>query len=301
MDFNAKDVVLVFAVVKEVGLVSAEETVDYLKKELKAELDIGNVKIILERLRAKDILTIDQNLRYKVAKIPVPWMSLKMDLVKKFRMKDFKESVEDVDNMFPSAETIVPQPKGMYKNYILMEVEFEAIDRILGGVPKGEKEPLQVHRNAKKQPVVSAGQMYGWFRENERLIGANANAHAHAHGWIGFAEAVPVDGTELAEVSDLDLEQEQAPIQTQKQGGCGIGRYEAFPAGTKFRTYMSVATEGDVFTKDNYVDLFTKLFKWCSIAPVRGLGANPRYNGGRIRLISVKQVDAMTVGTGDAS
>ena len=181
MDFNAKDVVLVFAVVKEVGLVSAEETVDYLKKELKAELDIGNVKIILERLRAKDILTIDQNLRYKVAKIPVPWMSLKMDLVKKFRMKDFKKSVEDVDNMFPSAETIVPQPKGMYKNYILMEVEFEAIDRILGGVPKGEKEPLQVHRNAKKQPVVSAGQMYGWFRENERLIGANAKC---ACAWV---------------------------------------------------------------------------------------------------------------------
>lgn len=294
MDFNAKEVVLVFAVVKEVGLVNAEEVVDYLEKELKAKVELASVKIILERLRAKDILSIDQNLRYKVAKIPVPWMSIKMDMVKKFRSKDFKKSVEEVEAMFPSAAGIVPPPRGVYNTYIMLEVVFAAIDKILGGVPNGG-ERLQVHRNAAKVPVVSAGQMYGWFRSNERVIKANANAH----GWIGFAEAVPIDGAQLTEVTDLDLEDAEAPIQTKKQGGCGIGKYEAFPAGTTFKTYISIPTEGDVFNSQNYTDLLTKLFKWCSISPIRGLGANPRYNGGRVRLVSLKEVDPMTV-AGDA-
>lgn len=295
MDFNAKDVVLVFAVVEEVGLISAEEVVDYLKKELKATIELADAKIILERLRAKDILTIDQNLRYKIAKIPAPWMSMKMAGIKKMKSKDFQKAVEDVDQMFPSKEGLVPPPKGQYKDYIMLEVEFQNIDKILGGVPNTNGgEIMQVHRNHKGIPVIGAGQMYGWFRQNERLVRANANSH----GWIGFSEATPKENSKLETITHeeiLEPKPAEAPIVLPKQGGCGIAKYEAFKTGTIFKTYITIPTQGDIYTTQNYKDIFTKLFKWCSISPIRGLGANPRFNGGRIQLISINEVDPMTV------
>ena len=273
MEFNAKSVVLTFAVLEELGLANAEEIQDYMKKELKTELDLNDLKLILERLRAKDILTIDTELRYKISKIPAPWMSVKMPLIKKWKSKDFQKAVDDVEKAFPQGPVLVAK-KGFIKDYKIVTLIFEAVDPILGGVPNGD-EKMHLHRNTSGTPVLSAGQMYGWFRENERTIGLDANAYNH----IGFCEAVPTETPEIVE--------RQAPIILKGRGGCGIAKYEAFKEGTKFKTYMRIPLEGIGFTETNYTAKLQELFEATAICPVRGMGANPRYNGGRIKLIEI--------------
>lgn len=275
MEFNAKSIVLTFAVIEELGLANAEEIQNYLKKELDQDLDLNDIKLILERLRAKDILTLNTDMRYKIAKIPAPFMSVKMSLIKKWKSKDFQKAVDDVEKAFPQGPTLI-QKKGYIKDYgKILTITFEAVDPILGGVPDGD-EKLHVHRNNEGVPVISAGQMYGWFRSNDRTVGLDANAHSH----IGFSEAVPTETPELIERS--------APVIIKGRGGVGIAKYEAFPSGTKFVTHMILPEEGVGFTPNNYVDKLTELFRICSIVPVRGLGANPRYNGGRVRLIGIE-------------
>jgi len=275
MEFNAKSVVLVFAGLEELGLATAIEVKEYLKKELDVELDIDDVKLILERLRAKDILSIDQNLRYKIAKIPAPFLSVKMSLIKKWKSKDFQKAVKDVEDIFPQGAPLV-QKKGYINDYRFVELTFEIIDPILGGVPEGD-EKLHLHRSNNGQPVISAGQMYGWFRSNERAIGLDANAHSH----IGFCEAMPTE-------ENIELIERTAPVVIKGRGGCGIAKYEAFKQGTQFKTYMRIPVEGIGFSSENYVHKLTELFEACAICPVRGLGANPRYNGGRVKLVTIK-------------
>lgn len=71
MKYNAKEIAYIFVGIEELGLANAEEVGEYLKEQMKQTIDIATIKLILERLRAKDILSIDSEKRYKVAKVPL--------------------------------------------------------------------------------------------------------------------------------------------------------------------------------------------------------------------------------------
>jgi len=274
MKYNAKDIVYAFGALQELGLANAEEVKEFLEQEFKKDMDLDVIKLVLERLRAKDILSIDTNSRYKIAKIPAPFLSVKMAVIKQWRSKDFGKVVQEFEQAYPQGGQLI-EKKGFIHDYQLVTVIFENVDPILGGVPTDRNGRMQVHRNNEGKPVISAGQMYGWFRENERISNLDANAHNH----IGFAEAVPTEEVKLTEL--------KAPVVIKRQGGCGIVSYEAFPSGTQFKTFMRIPLKGIGFSEITWRKQLEQYFEAVAVCPKRGLGANSRYYGGRVKLVEL--------------
>lgn len=132
MKYNAKEIAYIFVGIEELGLANAEEVGEYLKEQMKQTIDIATIKLILERLRAKDILSIDSEKRYKVAKVPAPFLSVKMPHLKKWRGIDFEKAISEIDKIFPQGVPLL-QKKGFIHSYRLIEIVFENMDPILGG------------------------------------------------------------------------------------------------------------------------------------------------------------------------
>lgn len=278
MKYNPKEEVFVLLVLKDIGLATPEEISEQLEKLNKPVLP-AYLQLILERWKAKDVVVIDYGTgqkRYKLAKIPAPFLSLKMESVAKMRTVDAKALVEELEKEYPTPSEALHEPRGKIGNYKTVELTFTSIDPILGGTPVDGETEYKLHRNPSGQPVLSPAQIRGWFRENLRLLDINPNAYS----WIAFTEAVPVGEPKLVKVS--------APVVVKGRGGVGIAHYEAFATGTTFKTIVRVPLNG--IGLKNGLDDIERLFKMCEICPKRGLGANPNYLGGKIKLDEMKRL-----------
>jgi len=276
MKYNPKEEMTVLMLVKELGLCSPEEIMEQTEKYGIA-VSLDHVKLILERWKAKDAITTDLSMgekRYKLAKIPPSFQSLKMENVIKIRLADATKIIAELEQEFPDGGPPV-KCGGSIGNYKTLAITFEAIDPILGGTPEDGEIELKVHRNSAGKLVISPAQMKGWFRENLRLLDINPNAHS----WMGFTDAVAEE--------DCEIVKKKAPIVIKGRGGCGLAHYEAFEAGTKFKTVIRVPLRG-VGIKT--VEDIQKLFELCEVCPKRGLGANPFYYGGKIRLLEMQTI-----------
>lgn len=277
MVYNPKEEILVLTVLREMGLATPQELSEQLEKLNKPILP-NSMLLILERWKAKDAVVIDYGTgqkRYKLAKIPAPFQSLKMENVLKMRMVDAKTLVAELEKEFPTPTESINEPKGKIGNYKTVEITFEAIDPILGGTPVDSETEYKLHRNPTGKPVISPAQMKGWFRENLRLLDINPNAYS----WIAFAEAIPID-------DEPKLMKVSAPVVVKGRGGVGIAHYEAFAPANKFKTMLRVPLNG-IGLKNGLADIRT-LFELCETCPKRGLGANPFYLGGKIKLVEMK-------------
>ena len=277
MVYNPKEEILVLTVLNEIGLANPQEIGEQLEKINKPILPT-NLLLILERWKAKDAVVIDYGTgqkRYKLAKIPAPFKSLKMENVLKMRLTDAKTLVAELETEFPTPTESFHAPRGgLIGNYKTVEITFEAIDPILGGTPVDSETEYKLHRNPAGKPVIAPAQMKGYFRENLRLLdGINPNGYS----WIAYTEAIPTDEPKLTKV--------QAPVVVKGRGGVGIAHYEAFASGTKFKTVIRIPLNG-IGLKNGIADIRT-LFELCEICPKRGLGANPFYLGGKIKLIEM--------------
>lgn len=276
MKYNPKEEYLVLVATKELGLANTEEIEDFLGTN--GFKSPANTPLILERWKARDLLAVqyceDGKKRYKLAKIPPPFISAKMENVKRMRTKEMADAIEAIENEFPEGEEI-NRPRGSIGNYKTIQVTVETIDPILGGTPQDGENIFKLHRNSEGVPVISPAQWKGWFRENGRLIDLNPNARA----WIAYGDGIPLEEPKLI--------QTKAPIVVQGRGA-GVATYEAFASGTKLKAMFRIPMRG--IGVNNIGDI-EKLFKLCEEAPKRGLGANPYYFGGRIKLLEIKQTD----------
>lgn len=276
MKYNSKEEYVVLVACKELGLANTEEIEEFLEEN--SFTVPANTSLILERWKARDLLAVqycdDGKKRYKLAKIPPPFISAKMENVKRMRAKDMAEAIEAIEKDFPEGEVVKPA-KGSIGNYKTFEVIVETIDPILGGTPQDGENIFKLHRSPDGTPVIAPAQWKGWFRENSRLIDLNPNARA----WIAYSDGVPLEEPKLTVV--------KAPIVVQGRGA-GVATYEAFASGTKLKATFRIPFRG--IGVSNVSDI-EKLFKLCETAPKRGLGANPYYHGGRIKLVEIKQTD----------
>lgn len=276
MKYNPKEEYVVLLASKELGLANTEEIEEYLEQN--SFKTPANTSLILERWKARDLLAVqyceDGKKRYKLAKVPPPFISAKMENVKRMRTKDMAEAIKAIEREFPEGEVIKP-PKGTIGNYKTFEVTVETIDPVLGGTPQDGENILKLHRNPDGTPVISPAQWKGWFRENGRLIDLNPNAKA----WIAYSDGVPIEDPKLINV--------KAPIVVQGRGA-GVATYEAFASGTKLKATFRIPFRGIGVSQISDIE---KLFTLCETAPKRGLGANPYYFGGRIKLLEIKQTD----------
>lgn len=276
LKYNPKEELYILVAVKELGLASIEEVSEVLEK-MQHPIQRETIGLVLERWKARDVVVVDLATgvkRYKMAKIPAPFLSLKMEGVVKLRVGDTRKIMDEIEKENPQPSEAIQEPKGKIGNYKTVELRFQNIDPILGGTPVDGETQFKLHKDGSGQPVISPAQMRGWFRENKRLIGLNPNAHSY----IAFAEAVPEGEVKLTVV--------KAPVVVQGRG-VGIAQYESFERGTVFKTMMRIPLNG-IGLKS--IDDIKQLFDLCEVCPLRGLGANPRYVGGRIRLLEIKTI-----------
>jgi len=279
MKSNPKKELIILLTIEELGLASVEEIMEHVAEKFsdsRLKVDVSETSLICERWKAKDLLTTDFShdvKRYKIAQIPPAFKSLKMINLSKMPKKDADKVRAEIEEMFPDDKVPMSKPRGEVRDYERYEITFEAVDPILGGTPDSG-DTLKLRRDALTgKPCITPAQFKGWVRQNCRLVGWGTNAKA----WIGYSPGIPLGNVEM-----LTLE---APIVSQGRGR-GIQKYEALPPGTKLKTTWQVPLSGQQIEGMSHV---RELFDRAEVAPLRGLGANPYYYGGRIKLLEIKQ------------
>jgi len=277
MTYNPKEEMTVLLALKELGLASPEEIGEMLEK-IKNPVLHQTVRLVLERWKARDVVVVDLSTgtkRYKLANVPAPFQSMKMENIAKLRLSDTKQIMAELNAAFPESTSAIKEPVGKIGNYKTLELTYETIDPILGGTPVDGETEFKLHRDGDNVPVISPAQLRGWFRENLRLLDINPNAH----NWMAFTDSKPIGEPKLTKVS--------APVVIKGRGGTGIAHYECFDRGNKFRTIIRIPLNGVGFKSISDVE---RMFKMCEVCPKRGLGANPYYVGGKVRLLEMKEV-----------
>lgn len=278
--YSPKKELIVLKTVEELGLASIGEIIDFIAENLpktRLKFNRDEVSLICERWKARDLLSIDlshEEKRYKLARTPAYFRSCKMINIVNLKNPEAKKVITEIEKLFPDAGQAIRPPKGKIGDYVAVELLIETIDPILGGTPSNE-DKLKLRRDhATGLPCITPAQFRGWVRSNLRLVDWNVGAFR----WIAYSLGIPENEPKLMNA--------EAPVVV-KGRGVGIVKYEAFVPGTKLRTTWRVPMRGQ---RISGIDDIKELFELCSIAPVRGLGANPFYYGGRVKLLEINKI-----------
>lgn len=278
MKYSPKKELVVLKTVEELGLASIGEIIDFVTENLsktRLKFNRDEVSLMCERWKARDLLSIDLShgeKRYKLATVPPSFKSCKMVNIVNMKNPEAKKAITEIENLFPDARDAINPPKGKVGDYVTFELLIETVDPILGGTPSNG-DMLKLRRDYDTGlPCITPAQFKGWVRSNCRLVNWNANARS----WIGYSLGIPENEPDLITV--------EAPIVAQGKGR-GIQKYEAFAPRTKLRTTWRVPLKGQGIKGTEDIE---ELFELCRVAPVRGLGANPYYHGGRVKLLDIK-------------
>ncbi len=257
--------------VKNIGIGTLEEVAAELKDSFNETTDKTTLERILERWKAKKVLTqvrvktkSGSKKAWKIADLP--WYPVvDMTMVRELGPKEAKKILDELE------ERAAKMPRGRGKPQIRFypwcEITFECIDPILGGRPTtdGKTEFPKINGT----PYIPTGWWKGYLRSNGRLADI---PEAHAIYRTAYSIGIIENGTKLINL----------PAQTKN---AGPQLYEALPAGTRIRMLLRFPMQGSSITSPEEL---LKFFRKCSIAPIRGLGANPYAYGGRIKPIKFK-------------
>lgn len=261
----------VFLAVRELGEASLEEVYQYLADHENVEIQKPTLLRYLRRWKAKKIFAlnyINNTPVFKLADIPPWYVSGIMALVKGSTNVDMRTAMEALDERLKKQGRII-KPRGVYSDYKTFEIVFEAIDPILGGRVSGQERVLVFPRRT-GEPMIPMNWFYGWIRDNAALMDLPRSITHHIAWSNGEFLETP------------KLTKKTLKVKT------GLATYEAVPIGSQFKALMRVPFRGtDLKTIKQLQDWFNAL----SVAPLRGLGANPRALGGRVKVVEMKQVN----------
>lgn len=268
---------LVALIVQEQGNASKQEIKDFLEKhdELKVTIDDAKLDLILSQLTDKDVLTKFQKAketRWKIQRIPPSFRSLKMINVVQMKKTEAKDYVKAMEG-----ERIGPEPT--YRNFRTVKMTFETVDHVAGGIITEQDGKLTFPRKQDKL-IIPANWIYGLWRDNAPLLNLPPATKLHIAWGIGEVE----ENTKTALI-----------VKTSHVRGRGLGRiqYEVLPIGTKFTIIGRFPMKG--MKAIHTVEDIKNFYKLIEVAPIRGLGANPRAFGGRIKLLEIVEVDNFTL------
>jgi len=270
MEYDAKTEMLVFLAVQELGEASLDEVQEYMKEHLETDIDNAILLRYLRRWKAKKIFAlnyVNNNPVFKLADIP-PWYSSGiMAIAKGSTNTDMKTAMEALDEKLKAQGRII-QPKGVYGEYKSYELMFETLDIILGGRISGSERQLAFPERD-GVPIIPMNWLHGWIRDNAALINLPQSITHH----IAWSNGEFVETPKL----------EKKVLKVKE----GLATYEAIPIGTQFTAIMRVPMRGTTLKTEKQV---REWFDALAIAPLRGLGANPRAYGGRVKLIQMKEI-----------
>jgi len=256
-------------IVKELGLASIEEVTERYLELFKEEYK--DINLVMRRWKARKAFTME-NGRYKSAD-PPPWFqSLRMDQLIHLHKQESKQMLKDLEEQFTGGEVVGGGPKPQWRDFVKYQLTFEAIDPILGGTP-GDTMSKTVFPREGDKLVVPMNWLKGLTRDNSPLINIAALQHHIAWG-KGYWE----DGIETITL--------KAPISA-KGKGIGVAEYEAVPAGKRFTVLARFPMKGSTL---NSPEKIQEWFDMIAETPIKGLGANSKAYGGRIKLVELKEI-----------
>lgn len=272
MRYDPKKEVRVLWVVKELGLASQDEVKDRYKEVFNEEYE--NVNLVLRRWKARKVFVMEGK-RYKIADVP-PWFkSLRMDQLVKLSKKESTGMLKDLEETFGGGPPVGGITMGKWRNFVKLELTIENIDPILGGRPMDPQvNGKTVFPREDKKLVVPINWMYGLTRDNQALMNV-VGLHRHCAWGKGYWQG------------DIETITKTAPVVVRGKG-VGVSQYESIPSGNRFIVTVRFPMVG---CSINDIDQIKKWFDMLAETPIKGLGANSKAYGGRIRLLDIKQCD----------
>lgn len=260
---------LVLHTVEVLGEASIEELMEDFPEEFK-ETSKHIVNRILNRWYAKDALTFRLSkgeVLWKLKNIPFP-PSAKIPHVLEKTKKEIKTALKEFESSLQGSPVI--RTRNKYRDYVKLKITLETIDPILAGMP-GKKENTRIFiRDADEEPIINSAKFSGWTRDNIlRSIGAPPAAKRKV-GWTPAKIAPDAVGHRTA----------MSPK--------GPVSHECVKPGTQFTTILRYPLAG---TQIQDVERLIATIDDLAQTPIRGLGANPDYYGGRFKIIDAQAVD----------
>jgi hypothetical protein len=272
--------VLVFETVEALGEGTRPEILDYMKNTLVVE-SLAHKEFLKEgmtpqlllrylgRWKAKKIITVSSRAGeeiWRLSDVP-PWYRQKVAAVLQLQKEgDMKAELKALHDRWKASGHTVSQPVRKWGNYKEVSLVFETIDPILGGRPKqGIDGKLFWPRNPDNNVFVPMSWWYGWTRDNIAMIGDSGTQY---HIGYGHGKVILEEGTKMEEVT--------LPAKV------GFTTYETLPPGVRIETVWRYPFRGSSVTEADKLKAYLELL---GETPVRGLGANPRAFGGRVKLV----------------
>jgi len=160
---------------------------------------------------------------------------------------EIKKLIEELEEKKKTSKGRLPD----HRDYYMVEITFEVVDKVLGFMPFTAEGFLQHYRQGDNL-VLLPTHFRAWFGKNLRLI----NKSESVKNYVGFSYGyVKVNGK---------LAIEQFPILDGNQGR-GINKFEVIPAGSTISTKFRVPASD--FTKTEFREFMNTI---CEM-PIRGL------------------------------
>jgi len=261
-------------IVKELGLANIEEVEQRYQSLFKDE--VKDCNLIVRRWKARKAFVIEDG-RYKIANVP-PWFkSLRMDQLIHIGKTESAQMLKDLEELFLGGEPAGGK-KPQWRDFMRLQFTFEALDPILGGRPDPDPETMEgngrtVFPREGDKLVVPMNWFKGFLRDNARLANVVSLEHYVAHA-KGYWE----DGIETTTLT--------APVSAGFKG-VGIAKYESVPAGKKFTMVVRWPMYGCTINSKEKIQEF---FDMIAETPIKGIGANPKAYGGRIKLVNIEEL-----------
>ncbi len=177
---------------------------------------------------------------------------------------DIKALITELEEKKQTSKGRLPD----HRNYYVVEVTFEVLDKVLGFMPFKEEGFMQHYRQG-KEIVFLPTHFRAWFAKNLRLL----NKSESLKNYIGYSYGnVKLKG---------DLEIVQFPILDGNQGR-GINKFEVIPQGSTITIKFRVP-ETD-FTKTE----FKQFLETIGEMPIRGFGGRSISGYGRLKIVEYK-------------
>lgn len=264
--------------VGEVKAGTAEEIQTKLKEKWDLEIPLKTVAKYLMRWRKAKYISanmLNEEWLYSLRDIPTPPEAQMVNILKPDMSEEKAKEFLDNYKQEIKERGYVTTRQPNIRDYEFFEITLEIVDKIAGGqIPQngadeGEQKTL-VFTRLQDIPIIPRSWLVGWIRDNARLINMTNSIKYNL-------STTPGEFTSTPEVGVETIIGEKGPVS-----------FEVINAGAQFRFELGFPMHGSAIHTEEKLKKFLEL---AGKRPIRGLGAFNKHFGGRLKLISMEQIN----------
>lgn len=275
MKQNAKLELQIVLAIEELGEATTKEIKQFLADNFKTETKDSELNRSIRRVQKKKIIIanqVDGETAYSISGIPFIPKSDMSRIKSIAKTGDTKDAETLLEKWSKQEGKLVLPTSNKYRTFHKFEVEFEALDNIAGD-HSPDSDGIGKFPKRGNTPIIPSGWWRGWFRSNLYDVNIPETVAKDRLGY-GIGEVTIPNGGIAKEKGMTDK---------------GPKTYEIVPAGSKIKFVLRYPLIGTPINTAEKLEQF--LSEWGE-TPKRGLGANPHFFGGRLKLLSFKDLGA---------